>query len=99
MLEDLEQKVEAVSALLKSIAHPTRILILCKLRDGEKTVGELQEAVKTTSANMSQHLKILRSQGIVSFRKDANFIYNRISDDRVLELVGTLQKLYCDEEK
>ncbi len=99
MLEDLEQKVEAISALLKSIAHPIRILILCKLRDGEKTVGELQEAAETTSANMSQHLKILRSQGIVSSRKDANFIYNRIADDRVLELVGTLQKLYCDEEK
>ncbi len=91
----LEEKVEAVSALLKSISHPTRLMILCQLQDGAKTVGELQQVLQTTQANVSQHLTILRSQGVVSSRKEANFIYNRIGDQRVLTLINTLQDLFC----
>jgi ArsR family transcriptional regulator len=91
----LEEKVEEVSALLKSIGHPLRLAVLCQLQDGAKTVGELQNEVKTTHANVSQHLTILRNQGIVTTQKDANFIYNRIADKRVLVLMNTLQDLYC----
>ena len=91
----LEEKVEEVSALLKSISHPLRLAILCQLQDGAKTVGELQKEVKTTHANVSQHLTILRNQGIVSSRKEANFIYNRISHERVLVLINTIQDLFC----
>ncbi len=91
----LEKKVEAVSALLKSISHPLRLKILCLLQDGEMTVGDIREQVETTNANVSQHLTILRNQGIVESRKDANFIYNRIADKRVVKLMGTLQALFC----
>lgn len=91
----LEDKVEAVSALLKSISHPLRLKILCLLQDGEKTVGDIQAEVLTTNANISQHLTKLRNQGIVTSRKEANFIYNRIADERVVDLVNTLQELFC----
>lgn len=90
-----EDKVEAVSALLKSISHPLRLKILCLLQDGEKTVGDIQAEVLTTNANISQHLTKLRNQGIVTSRKEANFIYNRIADERVVELVNTMQGLFC----
>ena len=91
----LEEKVEDISALLKSISHPLRLKILCLLQDGEKTVGDIQSAVLTSNANVSQHLTILRNQGIVTSRKEANFIYNRIADQRVVDLVNTLQKIFC----
>lgn len=91
----LEEKVGAVSELLKSISHPLRLKILCLLQDGELSVGELQAELQTTTANISQHLALLRHQGIVASRKDANFIYNRIADDRVIELIDTLQDLFC----
>ena len=91
----LEEKVGAVSELLKSISHPLRLKILCLLQDGELSVGELQFELKTTTANISQHLNLLRHQGIVASRKDANFIYNRISDQRVIQLIDTLQELFC----
>jgi ArsR family transcriptional regulator len=91
----LEEKVEAVSALLKAISHPLRLKILCQLQDGEKTVGDIQAAVQTTNANVSQHLTKLRHQDIITFRKDANFIYNRIADERVVDLVNTMQNLFC----
>ena len=91
----LEEKVEKVSALLKSIAHPLRLRILCLLQDQELTVGELREAVQSTDANVSQHLTIMRNQGIIVTRKDANFIYNWIADKRVVELLNTMQNLFC----
>ena len=91
----LEEKVEAVSALLKSISNPSRLKILCLLQDGELSVGDLRAKLDTTDANISQHLTILRNQGIVKSRKDANFIYNSIADDRVIALIDTLQELYC----
>jgi DNA-binding transcriptional ArsR family regulator len=91
----LEEKVDKVSNLLKSISHPSRLMILCLLQDQELTVGDLQAELKTTNANISQHLSILRNQGIVRSRKEANFIFNRIADDRVIQLIDTLQDLYC----
>ena len=91
----LEEKVEEVSALLKSIAHPLRLKILCLLQDQELTVGEIREEVETTSANVSQHLTIMRNQRIIVARKEGNLIYNRIADERVIELVNILEDLFC----
>jgi len=93
-----DDQITAISGLLKSISHPIRLKILCLLQDSEMTVGDLHKAVETTSANVSQHLAILRHQGIIDYRKDANFIYNRISDERVIQLVQKLHHLFCPEK-
>ena len=91
----LEENVGEVSQLLKSISHPLRLKILCLLQERELSVGELQSELRTTTANISQHLALLRHQGIVKSRKNSNFIYNSIADRRVIELIDTLQDLYC----
>ena len=91
------EHIESIAGLLKTMSHPIRLKILCLLQDREMTVGDLREEVKTTNANVSQHLSILRNQGIISFRKDANYIYNRINDPRILQLIQTLRKLFCTE--
>lgn len=88
--------MESIAAMLKTMSHPLRLKILCLLQNREMTVGEIRDKVKTTNANVSQHLSILRNQGIVSFRKDANFIYNRIDDPRILELMGEMSRLFCE---
>lgn len=92
-------EVENLSGLLKSIAHPIRLKILCLLQENEMTVGQIRDEVETTHANISQHLTILRNQGIVDFRKDANFIFNRIADERMTELIKSLRILFCQTEK
>jgi DNA-binding transcriptional ArsR family regulator len=92
-----DEDVENIAGLLKTMAHPIRLKILCLLLDNEMTVGELREEVKTTSANVSQHLTKLRNYNIVSYRKDANFIYNTIADGRMLELITTMKNLFCEE--
>lgn len=91
---DTEQ-IADLATLLKSISHPFRLQILCLLQDKEMTVGEISKSIKTTDANISQHLSILRNQGITGTRKQANFIYNRITDNRVTTLIATMQGLFC----
>ncbi|MEW6289988.1 MAG: metalloregulator ArsR/SmtB family transcription factor [Thermodesulfobacteriota bacterium] len=91
------EHIESIAGLLKTMSHPIRLKILCLLQDREMTVGDLRAEVKTTNANVSQHLSILRNQGIISFRKDANFIYNRINDPRILQLMQILRTLFCQE--
>ena len=90
--------VETLSSLLKSISHPIRLKILCLLQEKEMTVGEIRDEVETTHANISQHLTILRNQGVIGFRKDSNFIYNKIADERVTELMKTMRTLFCQAE-
>jgi len=92
-----DEQIEAVAKLLKSMSHPIRLKILCLLQDHEMSVGDIRGEVETTNANVSQHLNILRNQGIIDFRKDANFIYNRISDKRILELIMKMQQLFCPD--
>jgi len=88
-------QVEDLALLLKSISHPIRLKILCLLQDQELSVSEIRDAVETSGANITQHLNILRNQGILAFRKDANFIYNRIADERIIELMKTMQQIFC----
>ena len=88
-------QIDDVARLLKSIAHPIRLKILCLLQDGELSVGDLLATVQTTNGNLSQHLAILRHQGIIVSRKEANFIYNRIADERILSLMRGMQFLFC----
>ena len=89
------KQIADLAALLKSISHPFRLQILCLLQDKEMTVGEISRAIRTTDANISQHLAILRHQGIIGTRKQANFIYNRIIDARVTRLIEAMQGLFC----
>ncbi len=90
-----DKHIEDIAQLLKTMAHPIRLKILCLLQDKEMTVGDIHKEVQTTNANVSQHLSILRNQGIISYRKDANFIYNRITEGRVTELIKTMRELFC----
>ena len=92
-----DEQIEAIAKMLKSMSHPIRLKILCLLQEQELSVGDIRDQVETTNANVSQHLNILRSQGIIDFRKDANFIYNRITDQRILELIEKMRHLFCPE--
>ena len=90
-----DKHIDDIARLLKTMAHPIRLKILCLLQDRELTVGDIHKEVRTTNANVSQHLSILRNQGIISYRKDANFIYNRITEGRVTELIKNMRELFC----
>ena len=89
------QAAEAV-AVLKSIAHEGRLLVLCYLSEaGELSVGELVDRIGLSQSALSQHLAKLRFEGLVATRKSSQTVYYRIAEPRVLTLLATLHDLYC----
>ncbi len=96
MKNQVEEQVEDLAGLLKSMSHPIRLKILCLLQDQELSVSEIRDSVETTGANITQHLNILRNQNIIAYRKDANFIYNRISDERIITLIQNMHQIFCN---
>lgn len=90
-----DKDILKITKLLKAMSHPIRLKILCLLQNKELTVSEIHKEVQTSNANISQHLSILRNQEIIDYRKDANFIYNRITDANVMELIKHMRNLFC----
>ena len=84
-----------VSELLKCLAHKTRLLAVCFIGQGERSVQELEEFTGSSQSNLSQHLGKLRGAGILATRRDANIIYYRVDNPRVLEIVKSLQNIFC----
>jgi DNA-binding transcriptional ArsR family regulator len=90
-----EDQVDIVTEILKSIAHPIRMKILCFLMDGEKNVGEIEQQFGSTISNISQHLTVLRKADIIDRRKEANFMFYSIKDNNILKLMETLKNNFC----
>lgn len=95
-LDQLIQSAQAAAEGLKALAHTTRLLAVCHIGDGEKSVGELEAFLGASQSAVSQHLGKLRDKGILTTRKEGNQVYYRIKDKKVLNLIGSLQALYCD---
>jgi len=94
----LEARAGEVAGILAALANDRRLLILCKLVEGgEATVGGLAEEVGLSQSALSQHLARLREEGIVAFRRDAQTLWYRIGDPRVVSLLASLHRLYCQD--
>lgn len=93
--ERMPQHADEAVTLLKAMASHNRLLLLCQLVDGERPVGELAAALGLAQSVVSQHLSLLRRDGLVSGRRDAQSIYYRISDQRVHALMRTMFALFC----
>ena len=91
-----EEDIHLASRSLKAMAHPLRLKILCILGSAnEVSVQDIVEQVGTSQSNISQHLSILRDKGILSSRKDANKVYYRIADPKILMLIESLREAFC----
>ena len=84
-----------VSRVLKALAHPQRLMILCFLSDGEKTVGEIEQACDASQSAVSQFLNRMRLEGLVQSEKRAQFVYYEIKDPQVKQLIKSLHKIFC----
>lgn len=97
-LDDFMSKARAASTLLKALSHETRLLILCILSRGEKTVGEIEAILGLQQAVVSQQLARLRAEHLVRTRREGRMIFYRIGDPALNELVSVLYKMYCEPD-
>ncbi|MCF3593864.1 metalloregulator ArsR/SmtB family transcription factor [Rhodobacteraceae bacterium LMO-12] len=86
------------SNFLKTVSHEGRLMILCHLVSGEKSVTELEELLSARQAAVSQQLSRLRLEGLVIPRRDGKAIYYRLADDRPKRILELVYELFCDAD-
>jgi len=96
-LEKMHNSAEDVSELLKLLGHPDRLMVLCQLKFGEQSVGELSRNLDIKQSPLSQHLARMRHRGLVRSRREAQTIYYSIADGKVAQVISVLYDLYCDQ--
>lgn len=94
-LDRLQDNAERAAALLKAMSNGHRLMILCTLIDGERSVGELERTVGLSQSAMSQHLARLRRDGLVKTRRDGKVIYYSINGREAVSVIQTLYGLFC----
>lgn len=86
---------EAAVSILRAMANPDRLLLLCQLSQGEKSVQELEQLLEIRQPTLSQQLGVLRKEGLVETRREGKRIYYSVRDARVLGLLTSMVALYC----
>lgn len=84
-----------VTDLLKAMANPSRLMILCQLAEGEKSVGEMESVIGLSQSGLSQHLAVLRRKRIVATRREAQSIYYSLASKEVEEIMAALYRVFC----
>lgn len=90
-----ETRASEAARLLRALGNERRLMILCQLTDGERSVGELQALVGLSQSALSQHLAVLREEDIVATRREAQTIWYRIEDPAAIKVVATLAEIFC----
>jgi DNA-binding transcriptional ArsR family regulator len=89
------ERLDQAARCLKVLAHPTRLLIIHLLSEGELSVQELEKAVGISQSNMSQHLNLLKDKEILQSRRVAQQVFYRLRDPRLLQLTAITRELFC----
>ena len=94
-LDEMLTNARNASNFLKALSHEGRLLMLCYLVGGERSVGELEDLMAWRQAAVSQQLARLRLEGMVDFRRDGKTIYYRLADDRVKRTLELVYDMFC----
>ncbi len=93
--EAMRSHASEAARVLKALANEKRLLLLCQLVEGERSVGELNAGVDLSQSALSQHLAILRADGMVTTRREAQTIYYALADGPAQRILETLHGIYC----
>ncbi len=93
----LTRQADEVSNLLKQLSHPQRLLILCSLADGEKTVGDIEHVCGASQSAVSQFLKGMRLENLIEARREGKHVYYMIKDRRLIGLMKSLYQIFCTQ--
>ena len=94
-LKEILQSAEAAADFLKALANENRLLLLCLMADGEKSVSELESTLGLRQPTVSQQLARLRSDNLVSHRREGKTIYYSLASEEARQVIGLLYELFC----
>jgi DNA-binding transcriptional ArsR family regulator len=95
-LDDMAEKAREASEVLKAMAHESRLLLLCALAEGEKSVTELEQFLGERQSAVSQQLARLRLDRLVATRRDGKVIYYRLANQGVRKILGAIYDVFCE---
>lgn len=96
-LSSLQARAEQACALLKAMAHPDRLILLCRLSEGEFCVRELEDALGIRQPSLSQQLGILRQEGLVDARRQGKHVFYSLKSIEAAEVMAVLHKRLCKD--
>jgi DNA-binding transcriptional ArsR family regulator len=97
-LEQMARSADRASALMKTLGHKDRLMILCQLADGEKSVGQIADLLEISQSPLSQHLSGMRKEGLVNTRREAQTIYYSLKSGEASRIVEVLYELFCEND-
>lgn len=98
MHNKMMENAEEAASFLKAVSHEGRLMILCHLAAGEKSVTELEKLLSSRQAAVSQQLSRLRLEGLINPRRDGKTIFYSLADKRARKLIETMYELFCADE-
>ena len=98
-LDRMVDNAKRASEFLKALAHESRLIILCILAQGEKSVSELEQELKLRQPTVSQQLARLRADGLVSTRRDGKVIYYSLASDEARTIIGAIYDVFCKKQR
>lgn len=96
-LGELQSRAERATTMLKAMSNPARLMVLCQLAEGEKSVGELERAVRISQSALSQHLALLRQRGLVQYRRAGQTMQYSLAGREAPALLAALYEVFCGE--
>jgi DNA-binding transcriptional ArsR family regulator len=97
--ERMVDKAKRAADFLKALAHESRLMILCILAEGEKSVSDLEEFLELRQPTVSQQLARLRADGLVSTRREGKAIYYSLASEEARVIVGAVYEMFCKKTK
>ena len=97
-IDDMVEQAQAAATFLKALAHEGRLLILCYLSSGERSVTELEQLLGSRQAAVSQQLARLRLEGLVTCRREGKAIYYALGDPRAARTIGLMYDMFCGRD-
>ena len=98
-LDDISGNAKRASDFLKALAHESRLMILCILAEGEKSVGELEDILNLRQPTVSQQLARLRADGLVSTRREGKIIYYNLASEEARTVLGAIYEVFCKKAR
>lgn len=96
LISSLETLAQEAADFIKTLGNQHRLLVLCLLVEkGELNVGQIHQHSSLSQSALSQHIAIMREEGLISYRREAQTLYYRIADDRVYKIVSILKEIFC----
>lgn len=98
-LEKMQESAQRASDMMKLLGHKHRLMMLCELKMGEKSVGELSRTLGISQSLVSQHLARMRHENVVTSRRDAQVVYYTLKEGAASLLISALYDIFCLDEE